>query len=33
VIVAGVLNWGWYEWQESNWASHERMTTVQAKAW
>src|SRR5713226_4210326 len=33
VIVAGVLNWAWYEWRESNWASHERMTTVQAKGW
>src|SRR5258708_871687 len=33
VIIASVLNWAWYEWRESNWASHERMTSVQAKGW
>ena len=33
VIVTSVLVWIWYEWQESNWASHDRMTVVQAKSW
>src|SRR5438552_19054450 len=33
IIVAGVLIWTWDEWQESNWAFHDRMTVVQGKSW
>jgi hypothetical protein len=33
VIVVGVLIWTWNEWQESAWAFHKRMATVQAKGW
>src|ERR1700694_1533785 len=33
VLVIIVLIVAWYEWQDSTWASHDRMAVVQAKSW